>query len=74
MIAKVELFIFTAASTVKFAVVMLLKKPRFQGIKIYFCQKNAKKKKRGQPGLTLENIDSFCFHPSPKTIELFITN
>ena len=37
-----------------------------------------KKKKRGQPGLTLENIEkplihfaSFCFPPSPKTIEPF---
>jgi hypothetical protein len=53
MIAKVELFIFTAASTVKFAVVMLLKKPRFQGIKVYFCQKNAKKKETGATGVNL---------------------
>ena len=53
---------FTAASTVQFAVVILLEKTRFQGIKVYFCIKNAKKNKRGQPGLTLENIEKPLIH------------
>ena len=38
---------FTAASTVQFAVVILLEKTRFQDIKVYFCLKNAKKKRTG---------------------------
>ena len=54
----------------QFAVVILLEKPRFQGIKIYFCLKNAKtKQKRGQPGLTLENIEKPLIHfasPRPR--------
>ena len=102
MIAWVELFIFasvwnqfnfhylinltlptfTAASTMQFAVVILLEK------KLDFKTSNAKKKKRGQPGLTLENIEKPLIHfasprprkplnclkklsPSPKTIEEF---
>ena len=66
---------FTAASTVQFAVVILLEKTRFQEIKVYFCLKNAKKKETGATGVNLgkhwKTIDSFCFPPSPKTIELF---
>ena len=60
---------FTVASTVQFAVVILLEKTRFQGIKVYFCLKNAKKNKRGQLGLTLENIEKPLIHfasPIPK--------
>ena len=45
---------FTAASTVQFAVVILLEKK--YTFKVYFCLKNAKKKERGRPGLTLDNI------------------
>ena len=45
------------------------KKTRFQDIKVYFCLKNAKKKERGQPGLTLENIEKPLIHfasPRPR--------
>jgi hypothetical protein len=51
----------------------MLEKTRFQGIKVYFCLKNAKKKETGQPGITFENIEKPLIHfASPrKTIELF---
>ena len=45
------------------------KKTRFQDIKVYFCLKNAKKKERGQPGLTLDNIEKPLIHfasPRPR--------
>ena len=38
---------FTAASIVQFAVVIMLEKTRFQGIKVYFCLKNAKTRTKG---------------------------
>ena len=38
------------------------KKTRFQDMKVYFCLKNAKKKERGQPGLTLDNIEKPLTH------------
>ena len=53
----------------QFVVVILLEKTRFQDIKVYFCLKNAKKMERGQPGLTLDNIEKPLIHfasPRPR--------